>query len=581
MPRINNTVKTPRVDTSEDRDYDLPGKATKNTAGRAKKLQLVTKKYKPDASIDPLVEAFLVPIRQVNDPTWVFEEQNIEQLAAMSPAQYAQAVNELKKLFSGSVDNGGIDLRKLKGAVSAVSRVKLQAPFMAGELPVLDVTNMALRDASQAALDALLRANVPPTLFVREGKIVRVTRNEKGRPKIQYVDVDILRGCMTRSATFVKLSGRQYANVAPPQEVVRDVLSMSATAFPPIDGIVETPIVRRDGTIASTAGYDPMTHLYLSLAPDFNMPAIPTHPTQEDARTAVAALDEVIGDFPFATKADKDNEIALLLTLVMRPAIRGLVPMAVVDAPMAGTGKGLLASANVMLATGVEAATKTAPTSEEEWEKALMSSLGDGETVLLIDNVRGVLRSAKLESFLTAKRFSGRLLGFGTNGTYDNRVTPMMTGNNMQLGNDLPRRAYQIRLDAKDSHPEDRKDFTHTPLIPWVEEHRGEPLAALFTIISAWFAAGKPTPACPVTPMGSFEEWTGIMDGILAYAGCTNFLGNRQRLRDQSAPDTDDWESFLVAWYERFGNRPMKSDEIEIEAQNNTEFRTTDPCIEG
>jgi hypothetical protein len=553
MTRNNNTAKKPHVDTSEDREYGFTQDDT--TAPR-----------------DPVAD-FLEDICDVDTPdlSAVFEEENIDRLVDLTQAEYAQVADGLKKIFGSA-----IDLRRLRGTVSKLRAEEeylyALAELPTGDLPPIDVTELPLRQSSQLALNALLAANNPPTLFARDGAIVRVVEDEKRRPRIQILDVDLLRGHLARAAEFFKQIGRRLLPIAPPDDVVRDVLCMHVNSFPPISGITETPIVRPDGTIAETQGYDAATHLYLKFAPGFKMPKIPKKPTQEQARKAIRSLDEVIGDFPFKEPADKANELALLLTLVMRPAIAGIVPMAHLDAPMAGTGKGLLASLNTIIATGMEAATDTAPTSEAEWEKLIMATLGDGATIFLLDNVRGMLLSSKLEAMLTADRVTGRILGLGRKGTYDNRLTCMVTGNNMQLGADLPRRVYQIRLDAETSAPEDRENFKHSEPKTWLKTHRGAFLAAILTVIRAWYAAGKPMPEKPVTPMGSYEEWTRTLSGILNYCGVAGFLGNRERQKERSVPDRSEWEQFLSAWDEKCADMPVKCSEIEDFAKNDPEF---------
>jgi hypothetical protein len=559
MTRNNNTAKKPHVDTSEDREYGFTQDDT--TAPR-----------------DPVAD-FLEDICDVDTPdlSAVFEEENIDRLVDLTQAEYARVADGLKKIFGSA-----IDLRRLRGAVSKLRAEEeylyALAELPTGDLPTIDVTELPLRESSQLALSALLAANNPPTLFARDGAIVRVVEDEKRRPRIQIVDTDVMRGLLARAAEFVKQHGRKLQFIAPPDDVVRDVLRMHVNSFPPISGITETPIVRPDGTIADTQGYDAATNLYLKFAPGFKMTKIPRKPTREQARTAVQSLDEVIGDFPFKEPADKANELALLLTLVMRPTIAGIVPMAHIDAPMAGTGKGLLATLNTIIATGIEAATDTAPTSEAEWEKLIMATLGDGATIFLLDNVRGVLLSSKLEAMLTAPRVTGRILGLGRKGTYDNRLTCMVTGNNMQLGGDLPRRTYQIRLDAKTSNPEEREGFRHSEPISWLKTHRGTFLAAILTVIRAWYAAGKPMPEQPVKTVGSYEEWTRILDGILNYCGVKGFLGNRERVRERSVPDTADWERFLSAWHEKWGEMPVKCAEIEDLAKHDPDFRAKLPA---
>ena len=61
---------------------------------------------------------------------------------------------------------------------------------------------------------------------------------------------------------------------------------------------------------------------------------------------------EAICDFPFVEDADRANALGLLITLPLRPAIPGNVPMAVITAPAPGTGKSLLQDTVAIIGTG-------------------------------------------------------------------------------------------------------------------------------------------------------------------------------------------------------------------------------------
>ena len=75
-----------------------------------------------------------------------------------------------------------------------------------------------------------------------------------------------------------------------------------------------------------------------------------------------------------------------------------------------------------------------------------------------------------------------RILGVSKNMTVPNRSTWMVTGNNIRLGGDMPRRCYQIRLNAKSSKPYSGRKFKHPDLLRWVEDNRSELLHALLVI---------------------------------------------------------------------------------------------------
>jgi hypothetical protein len=140
-------------------------------------------------------------------------------------------------------------------------------------------------------------------------------------------------------------------------------------------------------------------------------------------------------------KAGRANTIAAIMLPVIRPLIN-LAPMAVFDKPQSGTGASLLADVISVVATGRPAATMGVPRSEEEWEKKLNSHLLEGRALCVIDNVDQKLWSDTLARFLTSHYISVRPLGRSADVRLRNTLTYIMTGNNVQLGGDLPRRCF-------------------------------------------------------------------------------------------------------------------------------------------
>lgn len=243
-------------------------------------------------------------------------------------------------------------------------------------LPVIVVTNRPMPAVTQEALAALEQRNVPPALFVRSGAVVRVRTDERGRPVIDTVTEAMLRGRMARTAMWFRaVAENEVRHIAPPEEVVRDALAFGRWPFPSLDAITESPVLRSDGSILDTPGYDPQTALYYVPAGGFALPEVPERPAAEQVRAARTLLDEAIGDFPFADEPSRANTWALLLTPVVRPAIVGNVPLALIDKPQAGTGASLLAETLALLTTGRQAAMMTAPGDDEEWRKKITGAL--------------------------------------------------------------------------------------------------------------------------------------------------------------------------------------------------------------
>lgn len=428
-------------------------------------------------------------------------------------------------------------------------------------LPDIFITNRPMKDIAADALVTLVDANDPLSIFVRSLSLVRVNVSDKGFTVIQQLQESHLRGHMARAAHFKKTyKSGDHRHVPPPVEIVRDILAMQAWPFPGLDAIVESPALRCDGSVIQNEGYDRRTCLYYQPAPDLEVPPVPDKPTTADVSHAKNLLWDVFGEFPFADDASYANTLALCLTPIVRPALHGNVPMALIDAPRAGTGKGLLGDSVALIASGRVASVLSEAREEDEWRKRITSLLREGATLIGIDNVEMPVGSPALASALTAHFVRDRVLGVSEMVNLPQRATWFATGNNIRLAGDMPRRCYWIRLDSQTARPWQRVGFKHSDLVAWVTEHRGEILAALLTLARAWYAAGKPPAKVPT--VGSFEGWAHTVGGILAHAGIQGFLGNLEALYSVADQDSNQWEAFLSVWLKEFGEKPVTVTEL-------------------
>jgi hypothetical protein len=279
------------------------------------------------------------------------------------------------------------------------------------------------------------------------------------------------------------------------------------------------------------------------------MPKTPASPTPTDVQAALRLLDEAVGEFPYEDRASAANTLALMLTPLVRPAVNGPVPLALIDKPQAGTGGSLLAEAVAVIGSGHTAEMLGAPRDEEEWRKQITAKLAAGATMITVDNVEGALYAPSLARALTARTWTDRVLGRSETITVGQRATWVATGNNIQLRGDLPRRCYRIRLDARESRPWQRQNFRHPDLLGWVAKNRGRLIRALLTLARAWFAAGNPK-AKDLPRLGSFESWAETVGGMVAFAGIPDFLGNLEELYDEADAGGAEWEGFLYTWWE-------------------------------
>ena len=403
------------------------------------------------------------------------------------------------------------------------------------------VNNRNLADISDDALDSLVESNVPPRLFVRTGELVRVTLDERAIPKIAKLTTSSLRGILARAGSYVRLEKKGSTEVAPPLEIVEDLLSLPGWPMPSIVAVTRAPVLSADG-LFSSPGYDPGSQFYVALKE--------TVPAWEgDAKSAAKWLaQEILSDFPFDSDASFANALALMLLPIVRPAIDGPTPLHLIDAPSPGTGKSLLARILLMATCGPEISPTPGTRDEEEWRKKISSSLLGGRPYIFLDNLDRKVDSASLAAALAATEWEDRRLGATENILVPIRCAWAATSNNAELSIDIVRRSAWIRLDAKVELPHTREGFKHPNIERFVANHRMRVVSALCRIVQEWVDAGRP--AGSTKPLGSFEAWTEAMSGLLEGAGVPGLLDNKDDLRAAAAGgDEAAWREFYESWW--------------------------------
>lgn len=419
--------------------------------------------------------------------------------------------------------------------------------------PAIDAKDEDLRRVSAQAWRALERANDPPQLFRFGGLPVRVATGDDGAPATQPLTEDRLRHELARDAQWFKTTERDGVKPAlPPMAVVRDMLAAPHYPFPQLVGIAEVPTFAPDGSLPQRPGYHAASRIYYAPPPGFALPPVPADPTEAQIAAArQLLLDELLGDFPFAGDAERAHAVALLLLPFLRPLIDGPTPLHLIEKPTAGTGASLLAEVVARLATGRAAGAMTEGRDEDEWRKRITARLRGAPTVVLIDNLRRRLDSSVVSSVLTATYLEDRLLGTSDTLRLPVRCVWMATGNNPALSSELTRRTVRMRMDAKRDRPWLRQGFRHYPLLPWVAHERGNLIAACLTLGRAWIAAGRPVPA-DANVLGSFEDWSRVLAGVLDVAGVPGFLANLEQFYDASDTEGIAIRAFLCAWWDEF-----------------------------
>jgi hypothetical protein len=398
-------------------------------------------------------------------------------------------------------------------------------------------------DVADDVAKYLLANNDPPRLFSMSPAAVQL----KDGGKLVPLDTDGWLYYVARRVTFtVPARGGGQRIISAPAAVMKLIPSIVVPDLPALDGVATTPYLDSDGGVIAVDGYNPATRLVLHTS-GLKMAVVSEAPSTEDVAQAVKLLTEDwLGDFPFATPADKANAVAVLLTLTGR-VFFGLVPLFVFDASTAGSGKGLLVTSISLIASGEAPQVMELPGDGEEQRKKITSALLAGQELIMWDESH-VIQGRTLAAILTAENYSDRLLGGNKLITVVNRFTQVALGNNVEVWGDMKRRVVPCRLVPDAEHPEHRTDFRHPDLENWVRKNRGDLLAAVLTIWRNWIAKGRPKSGAG---MGSFDRWARAVGGALDAAGIEGFRANTAAWLSDSEED-DGWGDHLADLRTRF-----------------------------
>lgn len=435
--------------------------------------------------------------------------------------------------------------------------------------PLINITGLQMDGMIRAAWGALHRYNSPPTVFRRGGRIVMVGGEDEGNLKISELKEAGIRGLMGRSAQWFKTigsgEGEKLTAIIPPKEIAQDFLAFIDAKLPPISGVVSAPIFASDGSLCRSPGYNPAGRVWLSQkGADLDI-AEEKDPSSERARAAALFLQrDFLGDFSFATQADRAHALGALILPSVRSLIGGPTPLHDVNSPIQGSGKGLFVQAITIVHLGRVVVPQRLPTEEEEIAKTLLSELSEGRPIILLDNAdtkgRRVIDSGSLEGVLTATEWTGRNLGkIGMTPVYPNRAAWFITGVNLEFAKGLMRRRVRIRLDPRCESPWTRGEdsFRHPDILGWARENRAAILSAVFSMVLHWLRL-SPEARPRVRRLGSFEDWSSVIGGILAAAGVPGFLGHLDDPEEMVVESGgDDWPEFVRLWWEEMGSEAL------------------------
>lgn len=290
-----------------------------------------------------------------------------------------------------------------------------------------------------------------------------------------------------------------------------------------LNGIITTPVFRRgpDYSLVQTQGYD--QSLGIIYRPAGYIPRISTNPGRPELDAALRKLRRIVADFPF--KADDPDLgfsvwLSMIFTRLLRFTFNGNVPMFLISAGAAGSGKGKFIDSAAIIAEGVESWKRTKAGDDAEIERAIGAAVKEEVPIAVLDNIpRGVvLESATLEMYLTTPIFTTREIGTsknikGVKGGWTDTLWAA-TGNGLQTGGDMSRRVLRVDIEDRTGKPEQRP-VQIPELESYCHAHRAELLAAALTLLSGFFAAKKAGWSLQLQTFASFEGWSIVREAVI------------------------------------------------------------------
>nr|WP_242464778.1 hypothetical protein [Halorhodospira abdelmalekii] len=144
-------------------------------------------------------------------------------------------------------------------------------------------------------------------VYQRGGELVRILSREG---HIQKVTHHWLKTHLEERAHWLRFDGRKQVWMVKdcPDELPKRVMhNRGAWGMPELTGIVRGPILRPDGSLLKTPGYDQYTGLLLLAEHPDGWPSIPEEPSPEQVRKALARLWEPFQHFPFVDDLSRSS----------------------------------------------------------------------------------------------------------------------------------------------------------------------------------------------------------------------------------------------------------------------------------
>jgi hypothetical protein len=376
-------------------------------------------------------------------------------------------------------------------------------------------------------------------IFNWSGIVVEINRQAVGTNSLQPIKPAHFRSEIEYYADLKRWKINKGKREALPARCSKDIAEALLVArdfssqLPVIKALACCPVLvpRPNGKLVQACGYD---HRSGILADGVAIPVC-------DLDQAKNLLTGLLSDFNFASAGDKSRALASILTPAFVLSglfqMRAPVDLSEADESQAGKGYRMKLTAAIYHSELASIAQNTQG-GVGSLEESFCNALIQGRNFICLDNIRGKMKSPKIESFLTEDRFSARIPYQGDASIDPRRFIVMFTSNKAALTPDFSNRSYLVRI-LKQPDGYQFKKYPEGDVLAHVRANWPAYLGAVFAIVMEWYKRGRPSTG---EYRHDFREWAGVMDWIVQNVfGCAPLLEGHREVQARAVNPALTW----------------------------------------
>ncbi|MGO9060250.1 MAG: DUF3854 domain-containing protein [Candidatus Binataceae bacterium] len=394
-----------------------------------------------------------------------------------------------------------------------------------------------------------------------------VSRSEDA-PVLHVPSEALIMDIATRNIKFLQVGKKETFPVDCPAKVAQTLIARGlGSGLPRLTGIIEAPIMLRDGRVLYAPGYDVASGLLLRS--DVSWLPVSDQPTAAEVEDAGRTLLTPWREFLYTSAPGLSVAPTAVMTGLQRRQLDA-APGVGLDGSETESGKTLQARCIGLILTGRKPSAISFAWREEEMEKKLFSSLLAGDSVVLIDNVKQgyALDGQFLASVLTEETVESRVLGLSRNARVPTNILLLVTGVNLQFTGDMPSRFIANRIVPGVERPGELV-FAVPDLPGKVLENRARIVHAALTILRGYYVAGRPKQA--IAP-SRYRQWSDEIRSAVVWCGLSDPVETREEITVSDSRFED--RSALLATWRAAELPPMSSEELVKEVPEDSELYT-------